>query len=67
MDTYWRHDFGKCVKCGICVSTCKEKGSSILTGGRNQSPDNWCDNPPCHCCGACVKTCPYDAIAIERY
>ena len=67
MDTYWSHDYDKCVKCGICVETCEQEGYGFLDGGRNRSPHAWFDNMPCHRCGACAKACPYDAVIIERY
>lgn len=67
MDTYWNIDSEKCARCGICVTTCKKEGYSILSGGRNRYPSNWSDNPPCHHCGACINTCPYEAIIIERW
>ncbi len=73
MDTYW-HANWNCVKCGRCVTACKEKGEGFLTGGRDKRPTgNW-DYVPCHHCtgrfsvtAPCVEVCHYDAIEIERW
>lgn len=51
-------DTDKCVKCGICVSSCP---TDNITGGKGMSPQ-WKHNGSCTCCLSCYHHCPTHAI-----
>lgn len=74
MDTYFSVNWN-CVKCGRCVTACKNEGNNYLTGHRDVSPNEYnygLDYVPCHHCEGdfhhkpCQLVCHYDAIEIER-
>lgn len=73
MDTYWYCDSIKCVRCGRCVTACKNDGEDFLGGMRDERPYEKYEYVPCHHCTSrfsspapCQVVCHYDAIEIER-
>lgn len=69
MDTYWKADYKKCIKCGRCVKACNENSKwKHLCGGRDKNPRTYDDVLACHHCEKyCKQVCYYDAIKITRW
>ncbi len=66
-------DRGKCIKCGICVKTCKDIVNQSLLGVKRRgfftyiSPAFDRELPlSCSDCGACVEACPVGALAWKH-
>lgn len=51
-------DTGKCIECGICVTSCP---TGNITGGKGAHPQ-WKHDGSCTCCLACYHHCPMHAI-----
>lgn len=62
-------DRGKCIKCGICIKTCKEVVNKSLLGFKFRGHQtivgtalNQVLEAECSDCGECVKNCPVGAL-----
>ena len=55
------HDFGRCIKCGLCMIYCPE-GCII------QNKDGYFEADLFYCkgCGICYRECPTFAIKMEQ-
>lgn len=54
------YDRTKCIKCGRCVSTCRQKSGTEAI--RFQNLDYSFDDTKCILCGQCVANCPVGAL-----
>ncbi len=54
------YDKSKCIECGRCVSTCRDKSGTEAI--RFQNLDRSFDDTKCILCGQCVATCPVGAL-----
>ncbi|MEG1483701.1 ferredoxin hydrogenase [Clostridium sp.] len=68
-------DRSKCIKCGRCVSACREKvGTEIINfrktdKGIQVGPENLAcfDDTNCTLCGQCVAACPVGALSEKSH
>ena len=51
-------DYGKCVKCGLCVEKCPEHSLTMLPSGRIIYFETLCSG-----CSSCMLVCPANAIS----
>lgn len=54
------YDKSKCIECGRCVSTCRDKSGTEAI--RFTNLDRSFDETKCILCGQCVATCPVGAL-----
>lgn len=52
----------ECIKCNLCVSSCRDKAISFL----NNSDSPFIDMKKCLYCGACIKECPTKTIITKH-
>ena len=59
-------EYGKCVKCGVCVKVCPVTPLALNFNkkGKNYPPEYYYDK--CITCYCCQELCPHKAIILKR-